>query len=112
MLPFILHILLLHDVSPPPSVAWQANKHFHIYSGWFAYLAGLAQCYRGLTRVAGSDKLVFSAADINFSVSYLRTRPSTRGFMRVREFVGCPSRTRGLTSMQEQTKQTLVLEVA
>lgn len=46
------------------------NKHFHVYSGWFAYLAGLAQCYRGLESVAPSDELVFSAANLDFSVSY------------------------------------------
>ena len=51
------------------------NKHFHIYAGWFAYLAGLVQCYRGLELVSGSDKLVFSAAEINFSVSYSCIRP-------------------------------------
>lgn len=68
-------------LSPLP-LDWQANKHFHIYSGWFAYIAGLAQCYRGLTLVAGSDKLIFSAAEMNFSVSLLRIRPFTRAYVR------------------------------
>lgn len=44
------------------------NKHFHIYAGWFAYFAGLVQCYRGLELVSGTDKLVFSAVEINFTV--------------------------------------------
>lgn len=46
----------------------QVNKHFHIYAGWFAYFAGLVQCYRGLELVSGTDKLVFSAVEINFTV--------------------------------------------
>lgn len=47
----------------------QVNKHFHIFAGWFAYFAGLVQCYRGLELVSGTDKLVFSAVEINFTVS-------------------------------------------
>ena len=64
----------LNGVFSPISLAWQANKHFHIYAGWFAYISGLVQCYRGLELVAGSDALVFSAAEMSFSVSYLYIR--------------------------------------
>lgn len=41
----------------------QLNKFFHIYAGYFAYLAGVVQCYRGLELVASNDKLIFSAGD-------------------------------------------------
>lgn len=41
----------------------QLNKHFHIWAGRFAYLAGVIQCYRGLELVATSDDLIFSAGD-------------------------------------------------
>lgn len=41
----------------------QCNKHFHIWAGRFAYLAGVVQCYRGLELVVDSDELVFSAGD-------------------------------------------------
>ena len=68
---------MLHDVLSPLLFAWQANKHFHIYAGWFAYIAGLVQCYRGLMLVADSDRVVLSAADMTFSVSYSPIRPST-----------------------------------
>lgn len=40
----------------------------HIYLGWFAYGAGLIQCYRGIELVSGADKLMFSAVDIDFTV--------------------------------------------
>lgn len=50
----------------------QVNKHIHIYAGWFAYVAGLVQCYRGLELVAGSENLIFSAADISFTVREAR----------------------------------------
>lgn len=50
-------------------LAWQLNKHFHIYAGWFAYLSGLVQCYRGLELVSGAEKLILPAGDINFTVS-------------------------------------------
>ena len=33
-------------------------------------MAGLVQCYRGLELVSGTDKLMFSAIDINFTVRY------------------------------------------
>lgn len=46
----------------------QVNKYIHIYLGWFAYGAGLIQCYRGVELVSGSDSLVFSAAEIDFTV--------------------------------------------
>ncbi|CBN76583.1 delta-9 desaturase [Ectocarpus siliculosus] len=49
------------------SLFHRVNKHFHISAGWFAYAAGLVQCYRGLELVSGSDKLIFSAVDINFT---------------------------------------------
>eukprot|EP00752_Nemacystus_decipiens_P002581 g2416.t2 len=39
------------------------NKFFHIYSGRFAYLAGVVQCYRGLELVSSDDKLIFSAGE-------------------------------------------------
>eukprot|EP00752_Nemacystus_decipiens_P001683 g1633.t1 len=39
------------------------NKHFHIWAGRFAYLAGVVQCYRGLELVSSQDNLVFSAGD-------------------------------------------------
>lgn len=41
----------------------QFNKFFHIYSGRFAYVAGVVQCYRGLELVSSDDKLVFSPGD-------------------------------------------------
>ena len=41
----------------------QFNKFFHIYSGRFAYLAGVVQCYRGLELVSSDDKLIFSAGE-------------------------------------------------
>ncbi|CAM9782649.1 unnamed protein product, partial [Ectocarpus sp. 12 AP-2014] len=50
------------------SLFHRVNKHFHISAGWFAYAAGLVQCYRGLELVSGSDKLIFSAVDINFTL--------------------------------------------
>lgn len=43
--------------------ARQVNKHFHIWSGRFAYLAGVVQCYRGLELVASDDALLFSPGD-------------------------------------------------
>ena len=58
------------------------NKYIHIYAGWFAYMAGLVQCYRGLELVAGAEKLVFSAVDINFTVSYSCVRPPVRSPIR------------------------------
>lgn len=54
-------------------LTWQLNKHFHIYAGWFAYMSGLLQCYRGLELVSGADKLILPAGDINFTVSYTCT---------------------------------------
>eukprot|EP00903_Cladosiphon_okamuranus_P015565 g14370.t1 len=39
------------------------NKHFHIWAGRFAYLAGVVQCYRGLELVSKEDSLVFSAGE-------------------------------------------------
>ncbi|CAM9317590.1 unnamed protein product, partial [Sphacelaria rigidula] len=45
----------------------QVNKYVHIYLGWFAYGAGLIQCYRGIELVSGADKLMFSAVDIDFT---------------------------------------------
>ncbi|CAN0421524.1 unnamed protein product [Ectocarpus sp. 12 AP-2014] len=39
------------------------NKHFHIWAGRFAYLAGVVQCYRGLELVSSDDNLVLSAGD-------------------------------------------------
>ncbi|CAM9319898.1 unnamed protein product [Pylaiella littoralis] len=39
------------------------NKHFHIWSGRIAYLAGAVQCYRGLELVSGDDNLILSAGD-------------------------------------------------
>ncbi|CAM9558139.1 unnamed protein product [Pylaiella littoralis] len=39
------------------------NKHFHIWAGRFAYLAGVVQCYRGLELVSGDDTLILSAGD-------------------------------------------------
>lgn len=71
VLPFLLHVLVFHDSFSALPLARQANKHIHIYAGWFAYVSGLVQCYRGLELVSGSDKLVFSAADMDFSVSLL-----------------------------------------
>eukprot|EP00903_Cladosiphon_okamuranus_P012613 g11801.t1 len=59
------------------SVFHRVNKHFHIYAGWFAYLAGLVQCYRGLELVSGTDKLVFSAVEINFTLGNFRVVQST-----------------------------------
>ena len=50
------------------AVVLQFNKYFHIYSGRFAYLAGVVQCYRGLELVAGEDQLLFSAGDTEFEV--------------------------------------------
>ena len=47
----------------------QTNKYVHIYSGWFAYVAGLAQCYRGLELVSGTQALVFEGYDVGFTVS-------------------------------------------
>lgn len=52
-------------------------------------MAGLVQCYRGLELVAGAEKLVFSAVDIDFTVSYscihplVRAHPSADARMRV-----------------------------
>lgn len=46
----------------------QLNKHLHIYAGWFAYVAGAVQCYRGLELVAGGDGLLFSVTGIDFEV--------------------------------------------
>ena len=51
------------------SPAVKVNKFFHIYAGWFAYAAGLAQCYRGLELVSGTDQVVFEEYDIGFTVS-------------------------------------------
>ncbi|CAM9174754.1 unnamed protein product, partial [Laminaria digitata] len=50
------------------SLFHRMNKHFHIYAGWFAYVAGLLQCYRGLELVSGADKLILPAGDINFTL--------------------------------------------
>lgn len=51
------------DADRPPTTHTQFNKFFHIYSGRFAYLAGVVQCYRGLELVSSDDKLIFSAGD-------------------------------------------------
>ena len=48
---------------PRPQFNPQFNKHFHIWAGRFAYLAGVVQCYYGLELVAGSDNLVISVGD-------------------------------------------------
>lgn len=49
--------------SPCRNRGTQFNKHFHIWAGRFAYLAGVVQCYRGLELVSQDDSLVFSAGD-------------------------------------------------
>eukprot|EP00904_Undaria_pinnatifida_P011388 jgi/Undpi1/737/HiC_scaffold_10.g04201.m1 len=59
------------------SLFHRVNKHFHIYAGWFAYIAGLVQCYRGLELVSGADKLVFSAVYINFTMGNFEIVRST-----------------------------------
>ena len=46
-----------------PHATVQFNKHFHIWSGRFAYVSGVVQCYRGLELVSGDDDLIFSAVD-------------------------------------------------
>lgn len=40
----------------------------HIYLGWFAYAAGLIQCYRGLELVSHTDRLIFTAVELDFKV--------------------------------------------
>ena len=52
-----------HFVRSPFSLTRQLNKHFHIWAGRFAYLAGVVQCYRGLELVASNDELLLSAGD-------------------------------------------------
>ena len=63
----------------PCFAPYQVNKHFHIYAGWFAYVAGLVQCYRGLELVASSDNLIFSAVDISFKVRTANFPPPVDG---------------------------------
>ena len=53
------------------------NKFAHIYSGWFAYIAGLAQCYRGLELISGTEQVVFEQFDIGFTVSIQEWFPFT-----------------------------------
>ena len=95
VLAFLAHILAFHDVLLPLPLALQANKHFHIYAGWFAYVAGFVQCYRGLMKMAGSERLVFSAADLHFSVSYSRIPPPTCARPCLRGCAICPPQTQG-----------------
>lgn len=53
----------------------QFNKHFHIWAGRFAYLAGVVQCYRGLELVSSDENLVFSAGDgLDLEVCILERR--------------------------------------
>ena len=49
--------------------ALKVNKFVHIYVGWFSYVAGLTQCYRGLELVSGTDQVVLEGFDIGFTVS-------------------------------------------
>lgn len=41
----------------------QINKHFHIWAGRIAYVAGVIQCYRGLELVSNADQLLLSAGN-------------------------------------------------
>ena len=68
----------LHNVFSVLALAWQVNKHVHIYAGWFAYVAGFIQCNRGLGLVMSTDQLVFTISDVNVMVSVVRNETPGR----------------------------------
>lgn len=73
----------------------QINKHFHIWSGHAAFIAGAIQCYRGVELVSSQDSLVFSTFEIDYQVRvqeilewFNLSSASFRGYGRVRGAVG------------------------
>lgn len=52
----------------------QINKHFHIWSGHAAFIAGAIQCYRGVELVSSQDSLVFSTFEIDYQVRVLENK--------------------------------------